>query len=139
MKKRYRSRERCKRLKGKVGGTCRGFAGGSITQGSELFSLDSPDGSYLTVLFLNCPGREIGIEQTCLFSLLRVQKLLTGGPVQILFILSQTMGVREGRRWVPWESRRCRRKNCATTLGNRKPRVSAIFSQLYLRDRLKPL
>lgn len=26
-----------------------------------------------------------------------------------------------------------------TTLGNKKPRVSAIFCQLYLRDRSKPL
>lgn len=103
------------------------------------FSLDSPDLNDLTFLFLNFPCGAIEIEHP-VFSLMRVKNLLMKGPVQILslFVNEPNQG---GKRMLGSLAKQVgpAGEDGLTTLGNRKPRVSAIFCQLYLRGRSKAL
>lgn len=115
--------------------------GRSNAQGPELklLSLDSPDLSHLTFLFLNFPSREAGIVQP-VFSHAKVKSAdkRAGLYSKAVYYEPNHEGRGQKREMLGSLAKQAGPGETAilTTLGNRKPRVSAIFCQLYLRDRL---
>lgn len=111
-----------------------------MAQGSELqlFSLDSPDLSCLTFpfLFLNFPGREIGIEQP-VFSLTRVKKSpdkrTCSNSKSVCYDTSHG-GQEKGDAGFLGKAGGARRRSRSDSIRDRKPPLCAALGQLYLRD-----